>query len=230
MKISAALPVLLFSVPSWAGSEAVTSDVAVQPPAPAATPSCPAEVTSSGGACLTKEQKEKVVEALKELEDIHGSKAELEFPEPIVIIRDWEDRVYINGGEKKPIKAKLRIGQHVDRDLEMQLPIRVFYREAPPPPWFRLRIRAQLGILAPQILQSAKSGGDFKPFWDAGIGWDFVHVPGIELNLAAYTGIRSAGGGLGLDLTKNFGAYAGYSLAYDGWQHSLLVAGYFAFN
>lgn len=191
---------------------------------------CPKEITDAGGACLTKAQRDQVVEALKELKDIHDSKAELEFPEPIVIIRDWEDRIYVNGGEKRPVKAKLRIGQHVDRDLEMQLPIQVFYREEPPPPWLRLRVRAQLGVLVLEAVRAAGSDGDPKPFWDAGIGWDFAHVPDLELNLAAYTGVRSAGGGLGIDLTRNFGLYAGYGLVYDGWSHSALAAGYFSFN
>ena len=234
MKTTVIFSAVTLASNAWAGSDLVTNGTIIQPtpptPSGASAPVCPPEVTDSGGMCLTREQKEKVLEALRELEDVHTSKAEVEFPEPIIIIRDWEDRVYINGGEGKPVKAKLRIGKHVDRDLEMQLPIKVFYRDAPPPPWFRLRIRAQAGILAPQVVQSMRTGEDLKPFWDAGIGWDFVHVPGIELNLAAYTGIRSAGGGFGLDLTKNFGVYAGYSLAYDGLQHSLLAAGYFAFN
>ena len=33
-----------------------------------------------------------------------------------------------------------------------------------------------------------------------------------------------------MDLTRNFGLYAGYAMTYDGWDHSLLTSAYFAFN
>jgi len=223
------LAILLITPNVLAGSNiTAVIDPSAIPTISTTPPICPQGVTDTGGTCLTKDQKEKVVEALKELKDIHDSKAKLDFPQPIVIIRDWQNSVYINGGAKKPIPAKLTIGQHVDRDLEIQLPIQLYYRKAPPKPWFRFRIRAQLGVLVPEVVQDmSRSGGSFV---DGGIGWDFFHIPGIELNLAVYTGIRSAGGGLGLDLTKNFGVYAGYSFVYDGLKSSSLVAGYFAFN
>lgn len=197
-------------------------------------PPCSQELLDSGGICLTKEQKEKLVKAVKELEDIHGSKAEIELEEPIVIVRDWEDRVYVNGGEKKPIKMKLKIGEHVDRDLEVQLPIRVYYREEPPDPWFRLRVRFQAGILIPEAIRSIRNTDDgddetgLEEFWDAGLSWDFLHYD--ALNLAVYTGIRSVGIGPGVDLTKNFGLYAGYSFVYASLGHSLQTAAYFSFN
>jgi hypothetical protein len=187
---------------------------------------CPPSAVPEGGVCLTKEGKDKVVAAVKELEGIHSAKAELKFKDEIVIIRDWDDRVYVNGGEKKPVRATLTLGDSVSRDMEVTLPVRISYREKPPDPLFRLRIRAQAGILAPELVKSI--GGDPNPFWDAGIGWDFLHLG--PANLAAYTGIRSAGGGFGLDLTKNFGPYAGYSFTYSGFRSSLLLGGYFSFN
>jgi hypothetical protein len=218
----AVLAILFFSIP-----------VSAQDPEPERPP-CPQELLDSGGICLTKEQKEKLVEAVKELEDIHESKAEVELEEPIIIIRDWEDRVYINGGEKKPIKMKLKVGEHVDRDMEVQLPIRVYYREEPPDPWFRLRIRFQAGILVPEAIRSIRNATEddendgLEEFWDAGLSWDFLHYD--ALNLAIYTGIRSVGIGPGVDLTKNFGLYAGYSFVYTSLGHSLQTAAYFSFN
>ncbi|HEY8097920.1 MAG TPA: hypothetical protein VIE65_17825, partial [Methylobacter sp.] len=139
---------------------------------------------------------------------------------------DWDDRVYINGGSKKPIQATLKLGDTINRDMEMTLPIKVYYREKPPDPMFRLRIRAQAGILVPELIHTLQGKND--PFWDAGIGWDFFHLNAV--NIAAYTGIRSVGAGIGLDLTKNFGPYLGYSLKYDGFQSSLLTGIYFSFN
>lgn len=184
---------------------------------------CPPE----GGICLTKEQRAQVTAAIEELDDIKNSKAEVEILEPIIIIRDWEDRVYINGGEKKPIKLKLRIGKTINRDMEMTLPIQVGYREEPPDPMFRLRIRAQAGFLIPTIFESPIKEHILDGM-DAGIGWDFFHLDLV--NLSVYTGIRSVGGGLGLDLTKNFGPYLGYSLVYDGLKSNALAGIYFSFN
>jgi hypothetical protein len=179
------------------------------------------------GVCLNKEQKEQVTIAVKELDEIKSSKAKIEVTEPIIIIRDWEDRIYINGGEKKPIKLKLKIGKTIDRDMEMTLPIQVGYREKPPDPMFRLRIRAQAGFLIPTIFESPIEEHILDGM-DAGIGWDFFHLDFV--NLSVYTGIRSVGGGLGLDLTKNFGPYLGYSLIYDGFQSAALAGIYFSFN
>ena len=204
---------------------------AISPPPGAAapvTPECPQELLDSGGVCLTKEEKEEVAAALRELRNIHESKAELELTEPIVIVRDWEDRVFINGGEKNPVKMKLRIGEHVDRDLEATLPIRVFYRERPPDPWFRLRIRAQFGVLVPETIHFASTGGDSQFFVDGGIGWDFFHIGPV--NLAAYTGARSSGLNAGLDLTKNFGFYGGPVFVYQGLSFSAETGIYFSFN
>lgn len=195
-----------------------------------ASSDCPQDLIDAGGMCITEEEKNALIDALRELQNIHESKAELKLTEPITIVRDWEDRIFINGGRGKPIRVKLRIGEHVDRDLEAVLPIRVFYREKPPDPWFRLRIRAQFGVLVPETADFVSNDGDSGFFVDGGIGWDFFHIPDWSMNLAAYTGARSLGGGLGMDLTKNFGVYAGYALTYGEWNHSLLVSAYFAFN
>jgi hypothetical protein len=174
--------------------------------------------------CVTAEQKQKILQAMDELDDIHKSPAVVTLQDPIVIVRDWQDRVYVNGGTNVPIRAKLKIGKHVDRDLAIALKPQLWYRDKPPDPMFRLRIRAQAGILVPQIFQADTGWNRY----DAGLSWDFFHL-GV-FNFSAYTGIRSSGGGPGIDLTKNFGLYGGYAVVYDGWKHSALVAAYFSFN
>ena len=179
--------------------------------------------------CLTRAELEQIKKAVRELKDIHDSKAELKLEEPIIIIRDWEDRVYINGGEQKPIKIKLKIGKHVDRDMEMTLPIEVHYREKPPDPWLRLRIRAQVGVFVPEMFTSI-GDNNAESFFDGGIGWDFINIAPLHMNISAYTGVRSLGGGPGFDITKNFGLYGGYALVYDGLTSSANLMIYFSFN
>lgn len=180
-------------------------------------------------ACLTEEQQQKVVKALKELKDIKESEAEVTYEEDIVIIRDWEDRVYINGGEKKPVKMKLRLGETINRDMETQLPIKLSYREEPPDPPFRFRLRAQLAILVPEVIRSIRDE-DFELPWDFSIGLDFLHYD--ALNLAGYVGTLGFGLGAGVDITKNFGAMANFMVRYDGFdpfEPTMNTGVYFAF-
>ena len=185
-----------------------------------------ADPTVCEGKCLTVEQADKLKAAVNELDDIHKSPAVVKIQDPVVIVSDWNGRVYVNGGSSVPIKAKIVIGSHVDRDVQMELESQVWYRPKPPDPMFRLRIRAQAGILVPQAIFTAT--GDKQPFWDGGVSWDFFHL-GV-VNLAAYIGIRSSGIGPGVDLTKNFGLYGGYAIIYDGWKSSALFSAYFSFN
>lgn len=183
-------------------------------------------VPPPGGKCLTEEQWGQVRKALKELDDVHDSPAELKLEQPVVIIQDWQGRVYVNGGEKQPIPAKLKIGQYVDRDMAVTVDAKVYYREKPPDPMFRLRIRAQAGLLVPQLVTAV--GGEKQNFFDGGVGLDFFHLGPV--NASANIGVFSSGGGLGLDLTKNFGVLAGYAFVYDGLKSSVLGGIYFSFN
>jgi hypothetical protein len=178
------------------------------------------------GKCLSPDQVDKLRKAVDELDDIHKSPATVEFQDPVVIIRDWDGRVYVNGGASQPLRLKIRVGKHVDRDMQTTIDSRVWYRPQPESPMLRLRIRAQVGVLVPEMVKTV--GKDSQAFWDAGVGWDFFHL-GI-VNLSAFTGVRSIGAGPGIDITKNFGLYAGYSLVYDGFKSSILTTAYFSFN
>ena len=174
--------------------------------------------------CLTEDQYKKIVEAIKELDSIKKSEMIGEFSEPIVIVHDWNGRVYVNGGDGKPLHLKVKVGT-VDRTLAVQLPASVFYREKPPDPMFRLRIRAQAGVILPDAW---KKDADRASFLEAGIGWDFFHLG--PFNTAIHTGVSSAGIGLGVDLTKNWGLTAGYSLVYRDFHPGALVGTFFSFN
>lgn len=182
-------------------------------------------VPPPGGACITKEQKESLREAALELKDVHDSPVKLELKEPVVIIVDWEGRVYVNGGANKPLPVHLTLGQHVDRDLAVTLPTQIFHRPKPPDPMFRLRIRAQAAIMLPHLINVLQDGGTVPI--DGGIGWDFFHVGPV--NAAVHTGVRTSAFTVGLDLTQNFGVFAGPGVAYDGLKFVVNTGFYFAF-
>ncbi len=200
---------------------ALAQDSGNPPPTPASD--CPPQFA----VCLTPDQRDKVVAAVKELDDIKNSKAEITVKEPVEIVQDWKGRIYVNGGDKKPLELKLKIGKTIDRDMEMTLPTHVYQRPAPPDPPFRARFRAQMGLLVPEIIQSIRDK-HLQFFWDAGIALDFLHYD--ALNVSAYVGAQSLGGFIGADITKNFGLSVGPVLVYQSLKPSLWTGAYFAFN
>ena len=52
--------------------------------------------------CLNDDEFNQILTALKELKEIRDSKAEITISEPIVIVRTWDEQVFINGGKNKP--------------------------------------------------------------------------------------------------------------------------------
>lgn len=198
-KLAAAAAVALALAPSAAGAS-----------------ECPAD-----GRCLTKEQLGEVVKAVKELDEIHRSPAVVTVEDQVVIVHDWDGRVYVNGGATRPIRMKLRIGATVERDMAAAVPVQVYYRPRPPDPMFRIRIRAQAMVLPLEALGRNR-------WWDAGAALDFFHLG--DFNVAASVGAYSAGGGVGWDLTRNFGPYVGYALTYDGLRSGVSAGVYMAFN
>lgn len=180
-------------------------------------------VPPPGGKCLTEEQLNKVKEALKELDSIKKSEMKVDISRPVVIIRDWDGRVYVNGGEKKPVEMRVTVGT-IDRTLAVEYPTVIYYRTKPPDPMFRLRIRAQAGALMPDVWKKKED----RSYVDGGVGFDFFHLG--PLNLDLYAGILSLGPGLGLDITRNFGARVGYSLVYKDLHSAVFTGAYFSFN
>ena len=139
-------------------------------------------VPPPGGKCITKEQLDQITKALQELDNIHKSPAVITVEDQIYIISDWDGRVYINGGDKDPIKMKLKIGQYVDRDMEAIIPTNVYYRPKPPDPMFRLRVRAQAGVLLPQAFQSDTGWNKY----DAQLSLDFFHIKSFNFNIVFF--------------------------------------------
>jgi hypothetical protein len=182
-------------------------------------------VPPSGGKCLSADQFGSVKSALEELDGIKKAEMTGEVLDPVVIVHDWDERVYVNGGDGKPIRMRVRVGT-VDRTLAVKLPTTVYYREKPADPMFRLRFRAQVGVLPVELYRTAT--GTKQQFWDAGFGLDFFHV-GL-VNLSLNVGAASSGLGLGFDLTKNFGLTVGYAAVYDGLRSGAFAGAYFSFN
>lgn len=176
--------------------------------------------------CYDAETRKQVMEALDELDAIHKNPAQVQVLDPIVVIRDWDGRVYVNGGVKVPLRMKLKIAPSLERDLVVNVQPRVYTREKPADPMFRFRLRAQLGVLARGTYDRIKNGGSWP--LDGGLAADFFHLGPVNVSL--YAGIFSAGPQIGLDLTKNFGIALGYSMVYlKPAQPDFAAMAYFAF-
>lgn len=188
-------------------------------------PPCPPEYE----VCLTKDEYDKVVKAVEELDAIKKSEAKVEFKEPVVIVRDWQDRVYVNGGEAKPIKARVTVGETIDRELAVTLPTQVAFRPKPPEPQFafRARVRASFGIMVPEIVKTAEEGV-LHDFWAAGLDLDFVKID--LFNISVHVGSAGFGGGVGFDVTKNFGIGINALCNWGEWTPTASTGVYFALN
>jgi hypothetical protein len=141
----------------------------------------------------------------------------------VTVIVDKEGRVYGSGTGKHPFKVHLE-WCHYKIEAESQVKLQVA-QEVERTWGFRLRIKATFGFLIAEAfqddtdeLQDTLDGGFLvEPFF---IDW---------ANVNAYVGFRSIGAGLGVDLTTNFGLYAGYALTWGDWRHNPLVSVFFAF-
>lgn len=191
------------------------------------TSSASAQVCELPSKCYSEQTRKEVLKALEELDNIYKSKVELKLQDPVIVIRDWDGRVYVNGGESNPLRLNLRLGPTIDRDIALVLKPRIHTREKPADPMFRLRLRAQVGVLARGTYERIANGGSWPI--DGGLNLDFFHL-GL-VNFGVYAGIFSAGPQVGLDITRNFGVFTGYSLVYLKPKEPDLLSGiYFSFN
>jgi hypothetical protein len=177
------------------------------------------------GTCVPPDDLQKLVEAANELRCYKPDSEAYEAPQleadPITIVVDEDGRVFFNGAEPHPYRLTLQ-WCGTETTFEGKLDVVAAVQEDPR--WgFRFRPKAYLGYL-PLVALDSKQGLDGV---DAGLMLDFFHVQWFNVNAAV--GVRSVGAGVGLDITRNFGAYVGYGLSYQAPHHGLNGALWFAF-
>lgn len=174
--------------------------------------------------CVDREDLRKFLELAKERQCLDQTLPQFQL-DPVTIITDHEGRVYYTGNDPDhPYKLHMQ-WCHYKVDGEGKIKIVAAMNE--PPTWgFRFRPKAYLGYLPLKALESDSS---YSEGIDAGVMLDFLYYKSLNLDVAA--GFRSVGLGLGLDLTTNFGVYAGYAFTWDvtPTPHSVLVNAHFAF-
>lgn len=164
-----------------------------------------------GGVCVPKEDLRAFVQLAKE------AKCRNETPpvvnaDPVVIVLDTDGRVYGSGSDPRPYTVRLNWCNY-DLVGRGQVKLIAAQREEPTS-GFRFRLKATMSYL-PASAFYAKDG---YAGLDAGVLLEPLFWSWANVN--AYVGVRSFGAGLGFDLTRNMGLYAGYALTWGKWEHN----------
>jgi hypothetical protein len=186
------------------------------------TTSVRAQECAQGSTCVPKKDMDTFVELLKEKKCLQTEKPTFTL-DPITVVTDEKGRVFYTGNDPAhPYKLKM---SWCSFEAEGTGKVDVVAAMQVPSTWgFRFRPKAYLGYLPLQPVVYSKTANEGI---DAGLMLDFFHVQYGNLNAAV--GIRSFGLGLGVDVTGNFGLYAGYAMSWKDWNHNLNTAFWFAF-
>lgn len=185
-----------------------------------------AQESCESGTCVPKEDMDKIVTVLKSEKCLKDTVPKFEL-DPIDIVVDKDGRVFYTGAAPKPFTLKMHWCSY---DVTGTGKVDLVAAIKEEPEWgFRFRPKAYIGFLLaePFYAQGSKESVGIKDVADAGLMADFFYWKWLNINVAA--GYHSFGGGLGADLTKNFGAYLGYSLTWGTWQHNPNLALWFGF-
>ena len=176
---------------------------------------CAAEDT-----CVAKGDMEKFIAVLQEKRCLQSTHPTFHL-DPVTIVVDKEGRVYYSGADPKPYTVKMTwCGYDVTATGKIDLTVA---KNEPPVGGFRFRPKFAGSYLFVDGFSSTKSVDGV----DVGILWDFLYYKAFNVNVA--TGFRSIGAGLGLDITRNFGGYAGYAFSWWTLKHNPQLGLYFSF-
>jgi hypothetical protein len=190
-----------------------TTSVAAQEPAPVV----PEQACK--GTCVPNEDMQVFVQVLRDKQCQQKTKPEFKL-DPVVIVVDKQGRVYGSGSSPKPYKLSMKWCNY---EIQAEGQVTIVAAQRVEPDWgFRFRPKASFGFLPvtalkeKNVVDGLDGGVLLEPFY---FHW---------LNVNGYVGVRSAGGGLGVDITKNMGGYLGYSITWGTWVHNPFAAISFA--
>jgi hypothetical protein len=163
----------------------------------------------------------KFVAVLKERKCLEDTPPEFKL-DPVKIVVDREGRIFYSGANPKPYRLQMKwCNFEVEASGKVDVLAAV---QEPPSMGFRFRPKAFVGML---VLEPFRDGRKAKDGLDAGLMIDAFYWK--DLNLNVHAGFRSVGVGVGVDIFRSFGAYAGYALAWDGFHHNPEASLWFAF-
>jgi len=190
------------------------------------SPRAEAQSACENGTCVAKEDLKAFLELAKAQKCLKETKPSFDL-DPVTITIDKDGRVFYTGSEPKPYTLRMKWCSY---DVEAKGKVNLVAAMREPPEWeFRFRLKAYTSLLLaePFYPTLTEKKTEFADLTDIGVMVDFFHYKWLNINVAL--GYRSVGGGLGFDLTRNFGVYAGYGLTWGTWHHNPNVGLYFSF-
>lgn len=179
-----------------------------------------ADECRAGSTCVPQEDLEVFVKLLQEQKCRNENPPKFQL-DGITIIEDQDGRIYGSGSDPKPYTLHMNWCNY---EVTATGKVQLFVAKREPPFWgFRFRPKFQSGFLFTDAIAKENALSAI----DVGVLLEGFYYRSVNLNLAA--GFRSVGAGVGLDITKNFGAYAGYALSYDGLRSNPYLGLSFAF-
>jgi hypothetical protein len=179
------------------------------------------EPQECNGTCVPPGDMAKLVTVLQERKCLNETPPEFKM-DPINIIVDRQGRVFFSGADPQPYKLHMKWCNY---EAEGTGKVKVLAAVQEPPTYgFRFRPKAFVGML---LVEPFREGKKPKDGLDAGLMVDAFYIKDFNLNVHA--GFRSVGAGIGVDIFRSFGAYAGYALAWDGFHHNPEASLWFAF-
>lgn len=175
---------------------------------------------TGGGSCVDSADMAVFLEALKEKKCLLSNHPGVT-SDPVQIVIDRQGRVFGSGSDPKPFTIHLTWCSYtLDAVGQTQI---IAGQEIPPTYGLRFRPKATIGLLGTELV----TGSPFQDSVDAGVLLEPFYFF-TDFNVNAYVGVRSVGGGLGFDLTRNMGAFAGYVATWSQFRSNPMIALYFS--
>lgn len=173
------------------------------------------------GTCVPPEDMKSLVASAKLKSCMNHTQPTIE-SDSITIVTDKDGRVFFSGAAPHPYTLRMKWCEY---ELEAKSTIHVVAAMQPAPTsGFRLRPKAYLGYA---LAEPLRTNGQARDGLDAGLAEEILYWRNLNLNVAV--GVRTFGAGLGIDIFRSFGAYAGYAMTWDGFRANPLVSLWFAF-
>lgn len=178
-----------------------------------------AQEACEDGVCVEHKDLEQFVELAEQAKCREDTSPAFKL-DPITVVVDEEGRVYGSGSDPQPYKLSMTwCNYQVEGEGQVAI---VAAKRIPKEYGFRFRPKVAFGYLPVTAFQTE----DASRGLDLGMLLEPVYYHWSNFN--GYVGIRSAGAGVGLDLTRNLGLYLGWAITWGTWQQNPHVAVSFA--
>ena len=178
------------------------------------------QACGAGSACVADKDLEDLLVLAQEQKCRNENLPQVELDQ-LTITTDKEGRVYYSGANPRPFKVRLTWCNY---KVEATAPLDVMVAKDVPPVWgWRFRAKFAGSYLFLDAFERKKADAGVE----LGFLWEFLYWRDLNFNVA--TGFRSVGLAVGLDITNNFGFFAGYAFSFWTMRSNPQLGLYFGF-